>query len=445
MGIDGFRYGGRGLIAACLFCLPSLKEGTAADFSSYKSNDGTNIIQISGKIETGDAAQFGQIASSVTGPTAVVLSGNGGIVIEGLKIGEAVHERQFDTAVLNGNQCASSCGLIWLAGAKRYLGVQARVGFHAAYTMAGGEDKETGVGNALIGGYLTRLGLSYAAIIYVTSAPPDEMRWLQAAGDKESDISFTVIAEEPRQPSTPAQPTVTQNVPAARSQEERDALNIIQSYYGRWSNPGTDVEYLAGYYNATVNFYGKNTPRSKVMDIKREFAARWPIRRFTIRANTLFAQCSATCSVAGVVEWDANSVERNEHSVGSANFVVRIAPPGLIISENGSVLFGHKEPLQAVPQARASIPMPETAAAANPDIVAASSTPAYADGRRDRIAYEQWVASLADGSYRDGVIFWAGNRSVKPTPSCVAGPSPAYPVVTHIHKMLISGGSEISA
>lgn len=33
MGIDGFRYGGRGLIAACLFCLPSLKEGTAADFS----------------------------------------------------------------------------------------------------------------------------------------------------------------------------------------------------------------------------------------------------------------------------------------------------------------------------------------------------------------------------------------------------------------------------
>jgi hypothetical protein len=107
------------------------------------------------------------------------------------------------------------------------------------------------------------------------------MRWLQAAGDKESDISFTVIAEEPRQPSTPAQPTVTQNVPAARSQEERDALNIMQSYYGRWSNPGTDVEYLAGHYNATVNFYGKNTPRSKVMDIKREFGNRShpPVRR----------------------------------------------------------------------------------------------------------------------------------------------------------------------
>jgi len=117
------------------------------------------------------------------------------------------------------------------------------------------------------------MGLEYLAALH-WNPQPDEMRWLQAAGDKESDISFTVIAEEPRQPSTPAQPTVTQNVPAARSQEERDALNIIQSYYGRWSNPGTDVEYLAGYYNATVNFYGKNTPRSKVMDIKREFAAR---------------------------------------------------------------------------------------------------------------------------------------------------------------------------
>ena len=104
-------------------------------------------------------------------------------------------------------------------------------------------------------------------------------------------------------------------------------MNYVQTYYNYWSQPGTNVEQLSGYYNTTVNFYGANTPRAKVMDGKRQFANRWPIRHFTVQPNTLYAQCTDTlCAVSGVVEWDTSSVERNDHSVGSAKFIVGIAP-----------------------------------------------------------------------------------------------------------------------
>lgn len=42
---------------------------------------------------------------------------------------------------------------------------------------------------------------------------------------------------------------------------------------------------------------------------------------------------------------------------------------------------------------------------------AASTTPAYADGRRDRLAWEDWSNGLAIGAYRDGAFWWARERS----------------------------------
>ena len=64
--------------------------------------------------------------------------------------------------------------------------------------------------------------------------------------------------------------------------------------------------------------------------------------------------------------------------------------------------------------AAGSVPAPTI----SPEQQAAATTAAYADGRRDRIDYEQWYSALPDGPFRYGVTFWAGNRSLKPPPSC---------------------------
>jgi hypothetical protein len=51
-----------------------------------------------------------------------------------------------------------------------------RIGFHAAFDIV--SRQETGVGNAVIGAYLTRLGLPYSVVIYATKQGPDGMQWL---------------------------------------------------------------------------------------------------------------------------------------------------------------------------------------------------------------------------------------------------------------------------
>lgn len=51
---------------------------------------------------------------------------------------------------------------------------------------------------------------------------------------------------------------------------------------------------------------------------------------------------------------------------------------------------------------------------------AASATPAYADGRRDRKAWEDWFNGLAIGSYRDGAFWWFGERSKDVARACVS-------------------------
>jgi hypothetical protein len=53
-----------------------------------------------------------------------------------------------------------------------------KIGFHAAFVSAGQYRLESGVGNAIVGFYLGRLGLSVDAVRYITTPGPDEIQWL---------------------------------------------------------------------------------------------------------------------------------------------------------------------------------------------------------------------------------------------------------------------------
>ena len=209
-------------------------------------------------------------------------------------------------------------------------------------------------------------------------------------------------------PTTSPAPAATQDATVAAPIQtpalsaEQQATRLVFGYNADWSQDGTNIEGLAQYYAPQVTFYGTVVPREKVMDEKRKFSVRWPIRHYTVNPNSLLVQCGndGACSVTGIVAWDCTSQERGEHSIGTANFAYRIVD-GVIVSENGSVLTGHKD------------------SAAQEQTV---MTPAYAEGRRARIDYEQWVAGQQEGSYKAGVVFWSSHRSDKPQPpSCFSG------------------------
>jgi hypothetical protein len=85
-----------------------------------------------------------------------------------LEIGESIRLKAFTTFVPENARCASACALAWLGGVQRYMAPGAQIGFHAAYNAKSGQ--ETGVGNALVGAYLNKIGLPYEAVIYISQS-----------------------------------------------------------------------------------------------------------------------------------------------------------------------------------------------------------------------------------------------------------------------------------
>ena len=163
---------------AFLSLLLLVAPGRAATIETVTSSAGWTDIVISGEIRNGDDERFATVAGTVGEDVTVWLDGPGGSLQAGLRIGTAIRLKAWKTAVPQDETCASACGLIWLGGIQRTLGARARIGFHAAWVETDGRKLETGSGNALVGSYLNRLGLTDTAIFYLTSAPPDDAAWL---------------------------------------------------------------------------------------------------------------------------------------------------------------------------------------------------------------------------------------------------------------------------
>lgn len=178
------------LLSLCSF---ALSRGDAATIE-YKFNATTNriAIRLSGTITSGDFQRFESTISTYKDGT-IFLSSDGGLILEALAIGQLVRERNFETVVLKNRTCASSCGLIWLAGTGRTIEGNGRVGFHAAYILQKKLASESGTANALVGAYLERLGLNSEAIIFATNAAPNQMKWLSKIDASKTAISTSFV------------------------------------------------------------------------------------------------------------------------------------------------------------------------------------------------------------------------------------------------------------
>lgn len=186
-----------GLIALSLISTLYALPAAAADIELY-AQDKTKlpVIIVSGEISQGDDLKFKKIAST-TDSAAVLLNSGGGSLLTALEIGKIIRLRDYSTAVYSDGTCASACALMWLAGTKRVIFGNGRVGFHASYRNDDGQLIEIGVGNALIGHYLSQLGYSQNAVIFATSAPPDKMLWLDSQNKSGSGIEFENLDTTP--------------------------------------------------------------------------------------------------------------------------------------------------------------------------------------------------------------------------------------------------------
>lgn len=172
--------------------LMAVTAARAADITPMGSDaQGRFFFMISGDLTTGDAEKF-LTATDGAATATIVFQSDGGDLQTGLDIGSLVRMRDYSTVVLDGQSCYSACALAWLGGTKRRVGADGRVSFHAAYVLENGNARESGVANALVGAYLSKLGLQEDAVVFLTAAPPDDFNELDAkwSADLGIDVEF---------------------------------------------------------------------------------------------------------------------------------------------------------------------------------------------------------------------------------------------------------------
>ena len=157
--------------------------------------DGTAFIIIEGEIKAGDADTFRKIAAEYS-EAIVLLDSEGGAIGPAMDIGRTIKLREYKTAVYKSGSCASACALIWISGSRRVIFEGGKVGFHASYFDIDGTKLETGVGNALVGHYLSQLGFGEKTVVFATLAPPDKIMWLSDKTAAMSGIDFDIIPKD---------------------------------------------------------------------------------------------------------------------------------------------------------------------------------------------------------------------------------------------------------
>jgi ATP-dependent protease ClpP protease subunit len=157
--------------------------------------EGIPMIFLSGgEIIAGDEIKFDAGIKDLNFPNEAVvfLNSEGGEVETSLLIANTIWARRFHTVVGKNALCSSMCGIIWLSGSQKWVYPSSRIGFHSPYFP----DKRISPGGAaIIGAYLAKIGLSDAAIRYLTEAEPNSMNWLTAEKARQLGIDGRVLKE----------------------------------------------------------------------------------------------------------------------------------------------------------------------------------------------------------------------------------------------------------
>jgi hypothetical protein len=304
------------------------------------------VVQVQGVLQSEDIEAF-RFKVARLSKAVVAFESEGGSLLAGIRIGELIRMKGFVTVVAAGARCASACAIAWLGGVQRFMGEPALVGFHAAYRDDGTGPTEVGSANAILGAYLSTIGLSESAIYYVTMAAPSSMTWLTLQEAAKHGIEVRPLPNTPpSQPSSAAPASEPRHV-AAETDWERQTGEFIKSLFTAWSAPTLNVAVAFGsLYADQVKYYGKDFSRADVIADKQRFIERWPQRRYVLTPGTLTVQCNGrTCAASGYADWETFNPTTAAPARGTAQYQYSVTWPGndpQIILESSAVVARDK-------------------------------------------------------------------------------------------------------
>lgn len=136
------------------------------------------LIHVRGPFEVGITRRVSQLIADHPGVTGIILDSGGGQIYEGRGLARLIKENALATYSLD--QCVSSCTTAFIAGTRRTLGGNARLGFHQYKNYAAlpvvDIDEEHAKDKALF----REQGIAPEFLRNIFAQPPDKMWWPEA-------------------------------------------------------------------------------------------------------------------------------------------------------------------------------------------------------------------------------------------------------------------------
>jgi hypothetical protein len=164
-----------------MLALPT-SNALSAEIKSLAGKDGRVVILITGEITPGDADNFKSAIKQANDAGKFVpnvrLNSDGGNLLEGVKLADAVRFGKISTNVGKNATCASACFLVFAAGTTKYASYGAQIGVHGASDETGSETVQSGAATVSMARIAKDLGVPDAIIGRMVVTPPSDMVWL---------------------------------------------------------------------------------------------------------------------------------------------------------------------------------------------------------------------------------------------------------------------------
>lgn len=154
----------------------------AADLKASATKDGRITVAITGEITPGDTSAFTAIVKQANDAGKFVanirLNSEGGNLLEGVKLADAIRFGKMSTNVGRNATCASACFLMFAAGATKFATYGAQIGIHGASDESGRETLSSNAATISMAKIAKELGVPAAIIGRMVVTPPSDMVWL---------------------------------------------------------------------------------------------------------------------------------------------------------------------------------------------------------------------------------------------------------------------------
>ena len=276
------------------------------------SKEDPSVFFLAGDIDIRTSLNFKRAVLDVGAPELLVLNSNGGLVYIGLDLALEVERIGLTTYIPDGFGCYSACSYVFLAGIERIA--EGELGVH----QISSEDNDLIGGQITIGDVidvLNKFGTPPELYPMMFSAKPSEMYILS-----QSELSELGLQGQ----RTVASKRIEQKkVNLGQSSVETAALDFVKIAMDLASGTGSNkLSSVVNLYAEYVEYYGNSWSQSQILEDKKSFFKRWPIRNYKMDLARSKAVCTQNnyCLVTGLIVWAATSPERNKNASGEARF-----------------------------------------------------------------------------------------------------------------------------